>query len=192
MATRLRPQDVIASRKDIYRSEIGSTDAESRLILANALADGDADKPALMIDAATLTGAARTALGPERRLCSKSGDDGVGADERQHGVPRPVLAHAALAALREICEQPDRGCHATRRTSASWGVRDGGAVPGAVRSRRARRGCISIPMRENAEAQPGRPVGGGKRWGYGHCLGVCRSASHKPLQHARSVITIIP
>ena len=59
-----RPQDVIGSRKGLT-IEIGSTDAEGRLILADALADGDADKPALMIDAATLTGAARTALGPD-------------------------------------------------------------------------------------------------------------------------------
>ncbi len=59
-----RPQDVIASRKGLT-IEIGSTDAEGRLILADALADGDSDKPALLIDAATLTGAARTALGPD-------------------------------------------------------------------------------------------------------------------------------
>lgn len=59
-----RPQDIIQSRKGLT-IEIGSTDAEGRLILADALADGDADAPALMIDAATLTGAARVALGPD-------------------------------------------------------------------------------------------------------------------------------
>lgn len=59
-----RPQDVINSRKGLT-IEIGSTDAEGRLILADALADGDEEEPALMIDVATLTGAARTALGPE-------------------------------------------------------------------------------------------------------------------------------
>ena len=59
-----RPQDVIQSRKGLT-IEIGSTDAEGRLILADALAEGDRDKPALMIDVATLTGAARTALGTE-------------------------------------------------------------------------------------------------------------------------------
>jgi len=45
--------------------EIGNTDAEGRLILADALALGDEDKPALIVDFATLTGAARVALGPE-------------------------------------------------------------------------------------------------------------------------------
>ncbi len=59
-----RPQDIINSRKGLT-IEIGSTDAEGRLILADALTDGDSDKPALMIDVATLTGAARTALGTE-------------------------------------------------------------------------------------------------------------------------------
>jgi len=59
-----RPQDIIASRKGLS-IEIGSTDAEGRLILADALTEGDSDKPVLMIDVATLTGAARTALGAE-------------------------------------------------------------------------------------------------------------------------------
>jgi leucyl aminopeptidase len=44
--------------------EIGNTDAEGRLVLADALADADEEKPDLLIDLATLTGAARTALGP--------------------------------------------------------------------------------------------------------------------------------
>ncbi len=59
-----RPQDIINSRKGLT-IEIGSTDAEGRLILADALTEGDNGKPALMIDVATLTGAARTALGTE-------------------------------------------------------------------------------------------------------------------------------
>jgi leucyl aminopeptidase len=59
-----RPQDVVNSRKGLT-IEIGSTDAEGRVILADALAEGDSEKPALMIDVATLTGAARTALGTE-------------------------------------------------------------------------------------------------------------------------------
>jgi leucyl aminopeptidase len=45
--------------------EIGNTDAEGRLVLADALAEADTEKPDLLIDLATLTGAARTALGPE-------------------------------------------------------------------------------------------------------------------------------
>jgi leucyl aminopeptidase len=59
-----RPGDIYKSRKGIT-VEIGNTDAEGRLILADALALADEESPELMIDFATLTGAARVALGPE-------------------------------------------------------------------------------------------------------------------------------
>ncbi len=59
-----RPLDVIRSRKGLS-VEIGNTDAEGRLILADALALAVEDEPDLIIDFATLTGAARVALGPE-------------------------------------------------------------------------------------------------------------------------------
>lgn len=59
-----RPSDVIASRKGLS-VEIGNTDAEGRLVLGDALALGDEETPDLMIDMATLTGAARVALGPD-------------------------------------------------------------------------------------------------------------------------------
>ena len=62
--TSFRPRDVYMSRKGIS-VEIGNTDAEGRLILADALALADEDKPALIVDFATLTGAARVALGPD-------------------------------------------------------------------------------------------------------------------------------
>ena len=59
-----RPRDIYTSRKGIT-VEIGNTDAEGRLVLADALALADEDKPALIVDFATLTGAARVALGPD-------------------------------------------------------------------------------------------------------------------------------
>lgn len=59
-----RPGDIYPSRKGIS-VEIGNTDAEGRLILADALALADEGKPDLLIDFATLTGAARVALGPD-------------------------------------------------------------------------------------------------------------------------------
>jgi leucyl aminopeptidase len=59
-----RPRDIYVSRKGIT-VEIGDTDAEGRLIIADALALADEDKPALIADFATLTGAARVALGPD-------------------------------------------------------------------------------------------------------------------------------
>lgn len=59
-----RPLDIYRSRAGIS-VEIGHTDSEGRLILADALAAAAEEKPDLLIDLATLTGAARTALGPE-------------------------------------------------------------------------------------------------------------------------------
>jgi len=60
----LRPRDIYRSRKGIT-VEIGNTDAEGRLILADAMALADEETPALIADMATLTGAARVALGTE-------------------------------------------------------------------------------------------------------------------------------
>jgi leucyl aminopeptidase len=60
----MRPGDVLASRKGLS-IEVGNTDAEGRLILADALARAAELDPELTIDLATLTGAARTAVGPD-------------------------------------------------------------------------------------------------------------------------------
>ena len=59
-----RPLDVLETRKGLT-VEVGNTDAEGRLILCDALAEADAEQPDLIIDFATLTGAARIALGTE-------------------------------------------------------------------------------------------------------------------------------
>lgn len=74
----LRPGDVIRSRKGLT-VEIDNTDAEGRLILCDALAEGVADKPDSIIDFATLTGAARVALGTDvpALFCN---DDALAAD----------------------------------------------------------------------------------------------------------------
>ena len=63
-ASSFRPRDIYTSRKGIT-VEIGNTDAEGRLVLADALTLADEDKPELIADFATLTGAARVALGPD-------------------------------------------------------------------------------------------------------------------------------
>ena len=62
--TAYRPSDVFPSRKGLT-VEIGNTDAEGRLVLADALCEADSETPELLIDIATLTGAARTATGFE-------------------------------------------------------------------------------------------------------------------------------
>lgn len=63
-ANAFRPGDVLVSRKGLT-VEIGNTDAEGRLILADALTLADEESPDLLLDMATLTGAARVALGPD-------------------------------------------------------------------------------------------------------------------------------
>jgi len=59
-----RPQDILTSRKGLT-VEINNTDAEGRLVLADALALADEEAPDLLISMATLTGAARVAVGPD-------------------------------------------------------------------------------------------------------------------------------
>ena len=84
-----RPGDVVKSRKGLF-VEIDNTDAEGRLILADAITKAAEAKPELMVDFATLTGAARVALGPDLPAFFAS-DDG--------------LADEALAASREVDDQ---------------------------------------------------------------------------------------
>jgi len=79
-----RPLDVIPTRKG-KTVEIGNTDAEGRLILADALTLADGDKPALMIDFATLTGAARVALGPDLPAMFTD-DEKLAGDLAQHAA----------------------------------------------------------------------------------------------------------
>ena len=80
----MRPGDVVVSRKGLA-VEIGNTDAEGRLILADALALADEEAPDLLIDFATLTGAARVALGPDLPPFYTD-DDGLAAAVADHAV----------------------------------------------------------------------------------------------------------
>ncbi len=82
--TSFRPGDVYRSRKGIT-VEIGNTDAEGRLVLADALALADEEAPDLLIDLATLTGAARVALGPEVAPVFTT-DDGLANDLMRIGA----------------------------------------------------------------------------------------------------------
>ena len=73
-----RPGDVVKSMSG-QTVEVINTDAEGRLVLCDLLADADADQPAVLMDFATLTGAARVALGPElpALFCN---DEGLAGD----------------------------------------------------------------------------------------------------------------
>jgi leucyl aminopeptidase len=80
----MRPGDVFPSRKGLT-VEIGNTDAEGRLILADALSDADDENPELLIDVATLTGAARVSTGMELPPFFTD-DETLAADLMRHGT----------------------------------------------------------------------------------------------------------
>jgi leucyl aminopeptidase len=79
-ATSYRPGDVLKSRKGL-KIEIDNTDAEGRLVLGDALAKAGEDNPELIVDFATLTGAARVALGPDLPATFVNDDELAGSIE---------------------------------------------------------------------------------------------------------------
>jgi leucyl aminopeptidase len=83
-AEAFRPGDVLKSRAGMH-VEIGNTDAEGRLILADALTRACETPPALLIDFATLTGAARVALGPDLPALFAN-DDALASDLLSAGI----------------------------------------------------------------------------------------------------------
>ena len=99
-----RPLDVVPTRKGIS-VEIGNTDAEGRLILCDALYEGASEKPAMMVDCATLTGAARVALGTDlpALFCN---DDGLADDLLAAGrdVTDPMWRMPLFAGYRRLLD----------------------------------------------------------------------------------------
>jgi leucyl aminopeptidase len=79
-----RPGDILKSRKGLT-IEIGNTDAEGRLVLGDALSLADEHSPDLLIDMATLTGAARVALGPDLPPFYTT-DDNIASDIARHSA----------------------------------------------------------------------------------------------------------
>jgi leucyl aminopeptidase len=115
-----RPMDVLASRGG-KTVEIGNTDAEGRLILADALAEAVREDPALVLDFATLTGAARIAVGPELAAMFAN-DDGLAADFQMAGAaeadpvwrmplwkPYRRLLDSKIADINNVADTPHGG-----------------------------------------------------------------------------------
>ncbi len=153
-----RPQDVIQSRKGLT-IEIGSTDAEGRLILADALAEGDRGKPALMVDVATLTGAARTALGTELPALYSNRED-IARELAQTGmtVNDPMWALPLWQGYAKYINSPI----ADVTNTPNYGF--AGSITAALFLERfvsASTPWVHLDSYAwNAENQPGRPVGG--------------------------------
>jgi leucyl aminopeptidase len=153
-----RPGDVLRSRAGIS-VEIGNTDAEGRLILADALALADEEHPDFLLDMATLTGAARVALGPDLPPIYST-DDALAAQlvAEGRGVEDP-LWHMPLW-------QNYEGLLASKVADINNAGSGGfaGSVTAALFLRRFVRNAAQWVHMDifgwAPEARPGRPVGG--------------------------------
>jgi len=157
-ANAFRPMDVIRTRSG-KTVEIGNTDAEGRLILCDALAEADSEKPALIIDAATLTGAARVALGPDlpALFCN---DETLAAGLLSAGIAEadPLWRMPLWQPYRKLLDSKVRRSQ-QRRRFALRGLGHRRALP-----RRVRRAddALGASRRHGVERQraAGRPEGG--------------------------------
>ncbi len=153
-----RPMDVIRTRKGLT-VEIGHTDAEGRVILCDALAEAASEEPDLLLDVATLTGAARVALGTElpALFCN---DDGLAQDILTHGAAAddPLWRLPLWQGYRKTIDG-----EAGDITNAPEGP-FGGAITAALFLERfvgaAARWAHIDTMGWNMAARPGRPKGG--------------------------------
>jgi leucyl aminopeptidase len=153
-----RPLDIVHTRSG-KTVEVGNTDAEGRLILCDALADADSENPDLLVDVATLTGAARIALGPElpALYCD---DDGVANGLLNAGseVGDPLWRMPIWRPYRrEIegkCAEPNNVAKTTFAGSII------GALYLAEFVSPKRRWIHLDVMAANTSARPGRPEGG--------------------------------
>lgn len=157
-ANAFRPGDVYPSRKGLT-VEIGDTDAEGRLILADALALACEEEPELMFDFATLTGAARVALGPELPPFY-TGCDALADDIAAHGSS----VHDPVWRL-PLWDAYDKGLDGKISDLVSTA---GGSFAGSIVAALFLRRFVSDPTRWahfdcycwTPAAKPGRPEGG--------------------------------
>ncbi len=152
-----RPGDVIASRQGLT-VEIDNTDAEGRLILADALTRACEDKPALLLDFATLTGAARTALGPDIPPFYAN-DEALAAD----------LAQASLETSDPIWRMPLWDAYEAEMDSPIADLKNtgDGAFAGSIYAALFLRRFVDAPawahfdiFAWNPKEKPARPAGG--------------------------------
>ncbi len=153
-----RPGDILRSRKGLS-VEIGNTDAEGRLILADALAAADAERPALLLDAATLTGAARVALGPEVPALFTPDDD-LAAELLDHAdrLRDPVWRLPLHAAYRRWLDSPVADINNAGSKPLAGAITAALFLKEFVSETRAWAHLDIYAM--NDEARPGRPRGG--------------------------------
>ncbi|PRP90351.1 putative cytosol aminopeptidase [Enhygromyxa salina] len=153
-----RPLDVLETRKGIT-IEVGNTDAEGRLILCDALAEADSEQPDLLIDFATLTGAARIALGTELPAMFST-DDEVAADILAAGTETidPLWRLPLFRSYRRHLDSRVADINNIANVS------QGGAITAALFLQEfvsSKTKWVHIDtMGYNLHARPGRPAGG--------------------------------
>jgi leucyl aminopeptidase len=152
------PLDVLETRKGIT-VEVGNTDAEGRLVLCDALAEADAEEPDLLIDFATLTGAARIALGTELPAMFST-DDEVAAAILEAGADTidPLWRMPLFRSYRRHLDS--RVADINNIASVS----QGGAITAALFLQEfvsSKTKWVHVDtMAYNLHARPGRPAGG--------------------------------
>lgn len=153
-----RPLDVITTRKGVT-VEIGNTDAEGRLVLCDALAEADSENPDMILDFATLTGAARVALGTDLPALFSNNDD-LAADLAKAGeaVDDPMWRLPLWRPYRQLLESKV----ADINNVSEGGF--GGAITAALYLQEFVRDETPWAhfdmMAWNLAAKPGRPAGG--------------------------------
>ncbi len=153
-----RPGDVLNTRKGLT-VEIGNTDAEGRLVLADALTEAASEKPALLIDMSTLTGAARIALGTELPAVFSNNKEVVQEIVNRSEQVNDYVWHMPLfAAYRESINSPIADLNNTGADSY------GGAITAALFLQEFVPDDIAWLhydlMAWNLKNKPGRPAGG--------------------------------
>ncbi len=153
-----RPGDIINTRKGLT-VEIGNTDAEGRVVLADALCEADSENPEIIIDYATLTGAARTALGPDLpAIFVTHGEDVRSLIETGLAICDPVWPLPLWQGYRDDLKSPVADLNNTGRDAFA------GAIYAALFMQHFvsphRRWVHIDTYAWNATRRPGRPDGG--------------------------------
>lgn len=154
----MRPLDIVKTRKGIT-VEIGNTDAEGRLILCDALTEADSTSPDLLIDCATLTGAARVALGTDIPAFFTH-DDALAESLSKASISKydPLWRLPLWSGYRRMLDTPN----ADLSNDPDSGY--GGAITAALYLNEfvsTTTAWIHIDMMAwNVKSRPGRPIGG--------------------------------
>ena len=153
----MRPGDVLDSRAGLT-IEVGNTDAEGRLILADALTRAGELEPDLTLDFATLTGAARVALGPEVIPFYTPDDALAGAlASAAANACDPLWRMPLWAGLCGVRRERHRRPEKRPRRLGAGGIGDGGPVPAKVRPNHGKLGAFRR-LRVESQRTP-RPAG---------------------------------